>query len=156
MAELEWSALWNYVLSLQSFRTLLDFELHFLSFIQRFVTIGLNGGKMHEHIFARLALNEAKTLRSVEPLHDTLLFAHGIPLLLNSLLNGVFAPARCRFLGVHWAGGKTSFLNAALCWHKSACQSSKHCKCFGRPNLSRSCAPRRIHPNKRRKPYIVS
>src|SRR5947207_5639456 len=108
MAELEWSALWNYVLSLQSFRTLLDFELHFLSFIQRFVTIGLNGGKMHEHIFARLALNEAKTLRSVEPLHHTLLFAHGIPLLLNSLSNGIFAPARCRFLGVHWAGGKRS------------------------------------------------
>jgi hypothetical protein len=28
-----------------------------------------------------LALNEAKTFRSVKPLHGTLLFAHGIPLL---------------------------------------------------------------------------
>jgi hypothetical protein len=36
---------------------------------------------MDENILARLALNEAKTFRSVEPLHYTLLFAHGIPLL---------------------------------------------------------------------------
>jgi hypothetical protein len=28
-----------------------------------------------------LALNESKTLRGVKPLHYTLLFAHGIPLL---------------------------------------------------------------------------
>ncbi len=81
MAEIEWSALWNDVLRLQSFWPLLDFELDLLSFIQRFVTIGLNGGKMDEYILARLALNKAKTFRSVKPLHDTLLFAHGIPLL---------------------------------------------------------------------------
>jgi hypothetical protein len=36
---------------------------------------------MDEYILARLALNKAKTFRSVKPLHDTLLFAHGIPLL---------------------------------------------------------------------------
>ena len=81
MAEIEWSALWNDVLRLQSFWPLLDFELDLLSFIQRFVTIALNGGKMDEYVLARLALNKAKTFRSVKPLHYTLLFAHGIPLL---------------------------------------------------------------------------
>ena len=81
MAEIEWSALWNYVLRLQTFRPLLDFELDLLPLIQRLVSIALNGGKMNEYVLARLALNKAKTFRSVEPLHDTLLFAHGIPLL---------------------------------------------------------------------------
>jgi hypothetical protein len=81
MAEIEWSALWNDVLRLQSLRTLLDFELDPLPLIQGFVTICLNGGEMDENILARLALNESKTFRSVKPLHDTLLFAHGIPLL---------------------------------------------------------------------------
>jgi len=81
MADLECSALWNDVLRLQTFRPLLDFELDLLPLIQRFVTIALNGGEMDEYILARLALNKAKTFRSVEPLHNTLLFAHGIPLL---------------------------------------------------------------------------
>jgi len=81
MAEIERLPLWNYVLRLQTFRPLLDFELDLLSFIQRLVTVALNGGKMDEYILARLALNESKTLRGVKPLHDTLLFAHGIPLL---------------------------------------------------------------------------
>ena len=81
MAEIEWSALWNDVLRLQTFRPLLNFELDLLSFIQRLVTIALNGRKMDEYILARLALNKSKTLRGVKPLHYTLLFAHGIPLL---------------------------------------------------------------------------
>ena len=81
MAEIECLPLWNDVLRLQTFRPLLDFELDLLSFIQRLVTVALNGGKMDEYILARLALNEPKTFRSVKPLHDTLLFAHGIPLL---------------------------------------------------------------------------
>ena len=79
MAELERLALWNDVLRLKAFGALFDFELDLLSFIQRFVTITLNGGKMYEHILARLALNKAKTFRSVEPLHGTLFFAHGAP-----------------------------------------------------------------------------
>ncbi len=73
--------MWYDVLRLKAFGTLLDFELDLLSLIQRLITIALNGGKMDEHILARLALNEAKTFRSVEPLHDTLFFAHGTPLL---------------------------------------------------------------------------
>ena len=81
MAEIELSALWNHVLRLQTFRPLLDFELDLLSLIQRLVAVALNGGEMDEHILARLALNEAKTFLSVKPLHGTLLFAHGIPLL---------------------------------------------------------------------------
>jgi hypothetical protein len=81
MAEVERSALWYHVLRLQTFRPLLDFELDLLPLIQRLVTVALNGGEVYEHILARLALNKSKTFRSVEPLHYTLLFAHGIPLL---------------------------------------------------------------------------
>ena len=81
MAEIERLPLWNDVLRLQTFRSLFDFELDLLSIIQRLVTVALNGGKMDEYILARLALNKAKTFRSVKPLHYTLLFAHGIPLL---------------------------------------------------------------------------
>ena len=81
MAEIERLPLWNDVLRLQTFRPLLDFELDLLSFIQRLVTVALNRGKMDEYILARLALNEPKAFRCVKPLHYTLLFAHGIPLL---------------------------------------------------------------------------
>jgi len=81
MAEVERSALWYHVLRLQTFRPLLDFELDLLPLIQRLVSVALNGGEVYEHILARLALNKSKTFRSVEPLHYTLLFAHGIPLL---------------------------------------------------------------------------
>jgi hypothetical protein len=81
MAEIVWLALRNDILRLQSLRTLLHFEFDLLSFIQRFITIGLNGGKMDEYILSRLALDKPIAFRSVKPLDRTLLFAHGIPLL---------------------------------------------------------------------------
>jgi len=80
IAVLGFSALWNDVLGLQSFRALLYFEFDLLSFIQRFISVGLNGGKMDEHVLSRLALDKSIAFRSVEPLDRTLLFAHGIPL----------------------------------------------------------------------------
>jgi hypothetical protein len=38
---------------------LFDLELDHLAFVQRFVSIHLNGGEMYEHVFARLALDES-------------------------------------------------------------------------------------------------
>ena len=63
------------VLRLKAFRTLLHFELHRLALIQGFVAVHLNGGKVHEHIFSGLALDESIALRSIEPLHCSL-FLH--------------------------------------------------------------------------------
>ena len=59
----------DYVLGLQSFRTLLDFELNRLAFIQRAVAVRLNGREVNEDIFATLTLDEAVTLRGIEPLY---------------------------------------------------------------------------------------
>src|SRR6516225_678398 len=125
MAEIGDSALWNHVLRLQTFRPLLDFELDLLSLIQRLVAVALNGGEMDEHILARLALNKPKTFRSVEPLHGTLLFAHGIPLLSKefALAKQRIQKARRRSRASTRARWNTSFLNAALCLHSSTFQS---------------------------------
>jgi hypothetical protein len=57
---------------LQALRALLDLELHKLALGKRFVSLHLNRGEMDENIFPRLALNEAISLGSVEPLHHTL------------------------------------------------------------------------------------
>src|ERR1700677_29796 len=64
------------VLSLQTFRSLLDFEFHCLAFVERLVPFRLDRRKVHKHIFSGLALNETKTLRCVKPLHCSLFFSH--------------------------------------------------------------------------------
>src|ERR1700756_4501253 len=102
MAEIECLPLWNDVLRLQTFRPLLDFELDLLSFIQRLVTVALNGGKMDEYILARLALNEPKTFRTVKPLSPPLPFAHGIPLLL------IRSQERCFLTGSAYLVGRST------------------------------------------------
>src|SRR6266850_3256672 len=48
-------------------------ELHGLALVQSAITVLLNGGEMHEYVFAGGPLDEAKTLGSVEPLHCSLL-----------------------------------------------------------------------------------
>jgi hypothetical protein len=53
-------------------------ELHRLTFVQHLVSASLDGGEMHKDIFARLPLNKAKTLGSVEPL-DYALFLQTMP-----------------------------------------------------------------------------
>src|SRR5215471_11236017 len=63
------------VLRLKALWTLLHFELHRLTFIQRLVAVHLNGGEMNEHIFSGLALDESIAFRSIEPLHCSL-FLH--------------------------------------------------------------------------------
>jgi hypothetical protein len=60
------------VLSLKALGALADLKLHKLAFVQRLVSIHLDGGEVNEDIFTRLALDEPITLCCVEPLHHTL------------------------------------------------------------------------------------
>jgi hypothetical protein len=78
------SALWRNVLGLQSLGSLLHFELDLLPFVQRLITVALNGREVHKNILSRLALDKSIALRRVEPLNGTLLFAHGYSPALNS------------------------------------------------------------------------
>lgn len=60
---------------LETFRSLLDFKLHFVTVVQGFVPFANDRLKMHEYIFAACARNESKPLSAVEPF-DCSLF-HG-------------------------------------------------------------------------------
>jgi hypothetical protein len=60
------------VFSLKAFRPLLYLKLHKLAFVQRLVSIHLDGGEVNEDVLPRLALNEPKPLRGVEPFDHTL------------------------------------------------------------------------------------
>ena len=62
------------LLSLQTLRTLLHFELYLRTFIQAAVTVGLDGRKMNEHIVTTGALDKSIALGSVKPLHYTFFF----------------------------------------------------------------------------------
>ena len=62
------------VRGLKAFRPLGDFEFDCLAFVQRLVPLRLNGGEMDENVFARLPLDESKTLAGIEPLHCSLFF----------------------------------------------------------------------------------
>jgi len=61
------------VTRLKAFRAFEQIELDGLAFIQRAVSVLLDGGEMYEDILARGALDEPVSLRPVEPLHSTLL-----------------------------------------------------------------------------------
>src|ERR1700685_338384 len=67
----------DYVLRLQTFRSLLHFKFHRLTLVEGLITLGLDRGEMYEHILARLALDEPITLGRIKPLDCTLLSAHG-------------------------------------------------------------------------------
>jgi len=54
---------------LQALRSLRDFELNASSFIERPIPVALDGAEMDEHVFAALALDEAKTFGCIKPLH---------------------------------------------------------------------------------------
>ena len=62
------------VLSLQSLRTLLHFELYLRTFIQAAVTVGLDGLKMNEDIVATGTLDKSITFGGIKPLHNTFFF----------------------------------------------------------------------------------
>src|SRR5215469_493431 len=82
------------VLRLEAFRPLLDLEFNQLAFGQRFVSVHLNRGEMNEHIFARLSLDEAVTLRCVKPLHHTLFSSQRCCSSALDLPNGRLLPKR--------------------------------------------------------------
>jgi hypothetical protein len=63
------------VLCLQSLRAAFDFELNLCTFLQRPVTVHLDGGKVDEHIIAIGALDKSIALRGVKPFHYTF-FSH--------------------------------------------------------------------------------
>ena len=65
----------NDVLSLQTLRSLLDFKLDGLAFVQALIAFGLNSREVDENVLAGLALNESVTFAGVEPLHSSL-FSH--------------------------------------------------------------------------------
>lgn len=60
------------VLCLPSFRTFDDVELNWLTFFQAAKTIGLNRGKVNEHVLTVFPGNKAITLRVIEPLYCSL------------------------------------------------------------------------------------
>jgi len=64
----------SHVRRLEALRTGGHFELDRLAFVQRLVTIRLDGREMDENIFATLALNETKAFTCVEPLNCSLFF----------------------------------------------------------------------------------
>ena len=59
------------VFGLQTLGTLLYLELHLGAFIQALVAIGLNRGKVNEHIVAARPLDESIALGGIKPLHNT-------------------------------------------------------------------------------------
>jgi hypothetical protein len=72
---------WADLLGLEPFGTALDHEGHASTFVQGAISTGFYSRKMHEHIFAVLALDKAKTFSGVKPLYCTCLF-HIFSLLL--------------------------------------------------------------------------
>src|SRR5206468_9944986 len=81
------------VACLKSFRTFEQVELHALALIQSAIAVLLDGGEMHEDVFAGGPLDEAKPFGSVEPLHCSLL-SH--KLLLSPLMESPPPPWRSR------------------------------------------------------------
>jgi hypothetical protein len=60
------------VFGLKAFGPLLHLKLPKPAFVQRLVSIQLDGGEVNEDVLSRLALNEPKPLRGIEPLDHTL------------------------------------------------------------------------------------
>src|ERR1700751_28324 len=63
----------DYIARLEPLWPLEQIELDRLTFIQRTVSVLLDGGEMNEHVLTSGALDESVSLRPVEPLHSTLL-----------------------------------------------------------------------------------
>src|SRR5438270_8371718 len=66
------------VFGLQPFRALLHVELHALPFIQRSISLRLDGAVVHENILTGIALDEAVPFIVVEPF-DSAYFGHFLP-----------------------------------------------------------------------------
>ena len=103
------------VFGLQTLGTLLYLEFHFRALFKRAVARHLNRGKVHEHILAAGALDEAIAFGGVKPFHNTLFshyFKSPISFPANSLMAGTsianFGYCLMQFLtlarkkNVHW------------------------------------------------------
>jgi hypothetical protein len=80
----------GYVRRLQALGAARDFEFNRLAFVQRLVSFSLNGGEVHENVFAGLALDEPKAFTGVEPLYGSLFFQLCFSFLIE--LFGAFPP----------------------------------------------------------------
>jgi hypothetical protein len=83
--------------SLIAFRALFDLEFDRLAFVQRLISVHLNGGEVNEHVFARLALDKSIAFRCIKPLHCSLFSAQ---LRDSSIMSGRYLP------GVTPVGGR--------------------------------------------------
>jgi|GraSoiStandDraft_9_1057307.scaffolds.fasta_scaffold243086_1 hypothetical protein len=72
-----------HVFSLPALGSLGDVELHRLAFLQASEAAGLNGGKMHENVFAILAADKAVAFGVIEPLYCSLFHSdvYSVPLM---------------------------------------------------------------------------
>ena len=77
-----------YVLSLPAFWPPGDIKLELITLVERFESLGLNGGMVHENIISGSPTDEAVAFIVVKPLHCSLFF-HVFPI-LSRLLSGLF------------------------------------------------------------------
>jgi hypothetical protein len=139
--------------SLQTLRATHDFELNGLAVVQGLVAFRLDRGKMYEYIFPGLALDEAKALAGVKPLHGSLFFAHFVFLFSSLKLSGALLrilsrglPSSAAFCGsaqraqkkaasltlrpLHKTKGDTRATNANSVYQKKAWFASSKFRCF--------------------------
>ena len=83
--------------SLIALGALFDLKFDHLAFVQRLISVHLNGGEVNEHVFARLALDETIAFGCVKPLHYTLFSAQRLD---SSFMSGRYLP------GVTPVGGR--------------------------------------------------
>ena len=67
------------VLSLPPLRSLCDFKLHFLAFLQALEAARLDSREVHENVFATLAADKTVAFSVVKPLYCTLFHVTGVP-----------------------------------------------------------------------------
>jgi len=78
-----------HVLGLPALRPFGHVELHGLAFLQASESAGLNGGEMHENVFASLAADKAVALSVVEPLNCSLFHILVLLFLFEVTLEGI-------------------------------------------------------------------
>src|SRR5690606_27572615 len=107
----------SYVLRLGAFLALDNDELYSLAFLQGAIAIARNGAVVHEHIFAIIPLDEAKTLGCIEPLDfASYAFSHDPEPPFSKLLE---------VLSVERPTASTASTGEILAWAKVGCQSSE-------------------------------
>ena len=84
----------DYVCCLKTFGALQQVELHRFTFVERAVSVLLNSGEMHKHVFAGGALNKTIAFRAVKPLHCTPLSHKETPFASALLWNSFHRPKR--------------------------------------------------------------